>query len=215
MFQYTNSNTGDVAIFDDRHPRLESLENWSCVEVPDDADATARRKQALERAAAEQLSIQEAQATRSASQAVYHEQANQIAAASAVPTGPAVPNVTASHENLAEGLVGGKGVLAGKRPTKLTREQQEAKAAADARKADKSGVLARAKRDQKSGVIQTGVSGKPADTGQQTPASGPEQTPDGSDQGSDQGSGQGDDPDAGPSGPSDPERDPPHPPPGQ
>lgn len=155
MFEYTNNNTGDVRRLPQRSPRLDALPNWRCVELPDDPDGDAAAKAALDRAAGERASIEAAQASRAQASIRHNEEAAQIAAASAQPVPGSQPNVTASHIAPVDGSNPPGGVLArGKTVTQLSREQLEAKAAADAREADKSGVLARAKADQRSGALQ-------------------------------------------------------------
>ena len=73
MFKYTNNNTGEVRLLDDRSARLDRLTNWSYEEVqPDDAGAAERRDRAVSRAEAERQSIEAAAASRAKSATKFH-----------------------------------------------------------------------------------------------------------------------------------------------
>jgi len=161
MVKYRNIHTSQVVVHDEPRSRFENSPNWERVEYAPDADTTAAAAQMRALADAERASIEEAAGARADHAALYHDAAAQIAAASATALPGAGPaNVTASHTPPPVVPGAPQGVLArakadqqsgalqvGNGAHPRTKDELEAKAAADTLAAQQSGVLARAAGD--------------------------------------------------------------------
>lgn len=141
MPTYYNSNTQQKVTYSSPQPRLEALPQWRVVNTGDDDASDV----AVSRAEAEKRSIEEASKSRAQSATKYHEEALEIAAASAKSTDGGPANVTFASTT-PDGFPATEGVLArakgdqqsgalqiGPDPDRhpRTREELEAKAEAD------------------------------------------------------------------------------------